>query len=169
MPHSVPHFVLHSVPPFVPHFLRHYLHHSDLDCVPHSLLDFVPHCGLDLVDLARSESLKVPGAQGIQQKEGIAINKAFTHLLTMLTHLCAKERADYRSQPIGWLKKDSLGGNAKAAMIANFSPGVHSQNETLKTLERVNLRFPTHKTHLCVLGPEPLLAIDGGKGTLGRS
>lgn len=79
--------------------------------------------------------MRVTRAEGLQLKEGTAINKALFHLQKILLNLSAEERPDYRGHDIGKLMKDSLGGTAKAAMIANLSPGVRSLDETHRTLE----------------------------------
>lgn len=105
---------------------------------------------LCLVDLAGSERAVATGATGDRLKEGANINKSLTTLGKVISALAdqasmpapaasapplvssspAKRKGSqplpfvpYRDSTLTWLLKDSLGGNAKLAVVATISPG----------------------------------------------
>ncbi|KAJ1561784.1 Kinesin-like protein kif15, partial [Nowakowskiella sp. JEL0078] len=94
---------------------------------------------LSLVDLAGSERQKSTSTTGDRLREGGHINKsllALSHCINALVDISnGKPRhVHYRDSRLTYLLKDSLGGNAKACMIATVSPSAASMGETMSTL-----------------------------------
>ncbi|GAB4815485.1 hypothetical protein N2152v2_002531 [Parachlorella kessleri] len=94
---------------------------------------------LHLVDLAGSERQKSSGAQGERLREASSINKSLStlgHVIASLVDLqSGKARhVPYRDSRLTFLLQDSLGGNAKACLIATISPATVNLAETLSTL-----------------------------------
>lgn len=94
---------------------------------------------LNLVDLAGSERQKDTHAEGMRLKEAGNINRSLSCLGQVITALVdvgnGKQRhVCYRDSKLTFLLRDSLGGNAKTAIIANVHPGPRCFGETLSTL-----------------------------------
>ena len=83
---------------------------------------------INLVDLAGSERAASTGATGDRLKEGAAINQSLSALGNVINALAEnsgkkkKKMVPYRNSVLTMLLKNSLGGNAKTAMIAAMSP-----------------------------------------------
>ena len=91
-----------------------------------------------LVDLAGSERVAVTGTDGARLQEAKAINKSLAALCDVVSALAANSRkkkafVPYRNSALTWLLKDSLGGNAHAAMLATVSPSDRHFEETVLT------------------------------------
>ncbi|KAM6169429.1 kinesin-like protein KIF15 [Rhynchocyon petersi] len=94
---------------------------------------------LNMVDLAGSERQKDTHAEGMRLKEAGNINRSLSCLGQVITALVdvgnGKQRhVCYRDSKLTFLLRDSLGGNAKTAIIANVHPGSRCFGETLSTL-----------------------------------
>lgn len=95
---------------------------------------------MNLVDLAGSERQKQTGAAGDRLKEAGNINKSLSQLGNVINILAevaqtGKHRhIPYRSSRLTFLLQESLGGNAKLAMICAISPASSCRTETLSTL-----------------------------------
>ncbi|XP_060240985.1 kinesin-like protein KIF15 isoform X1 [Meriones unguiculatus] len=94
---------------------------------------------LNLVDLAGSERQKDTHAEGMRLKEAGNINRSLSCLGQVIMALVdvgnGKQRhICYRDSKLTFLLRDSLGGNAKTAIIANVHPGSRCFGETLSTL-----------------------------------
>lgn len=94
---------------------------------------------LNLVDLAGSERQKDTHAEGMRLKEAGNINRSLSCLGQVITALVdvgnGKQRhVCYRDSKLTFLLRDSLGGNAKTAIVANVHPGPRCFGETLSTL-----------------------------------
>ncbi|XP_055985479.1 kinesin-like protein KIF15 [Sorex fumeus] len=94
---------------------------------------------LNLVDLAGSERQKDTHAEGMRLKEAGNINRSLSCLGQVITALVdvgnGKQRhVCYRDSKLTFLLRDSLGGNAKTAIVANVHPGSRCFGETLSTL-----------------------------------
>ncbi|KAM3136802.1 hypothetical protein pb186bvf_011061 [Paramecium bursaria] len=90
------------------------------------------------VDLAGSERLKESKSQGDMVKETGNINKSLFTLGKVIKSLSDKKNKlpyiPYRDSKLTMLLMDSLGGTAKALMIACVSPSAAYFDETLSTL-----------------------------------
>ncbi|CAK9189601.1 unnamed protein product [Sphagnum troendelagicum] len=95
---------------------------------------------MNLVDLAGSERQKRTGAAGERLKEAGNINKSLSQLGNVINILAeasqtGKQRhIPYRDSRLTFLLQESLGGNAKLAMICAISPASSCKSETLSTL-----------------------------------
>jgi kinesin family protein 15 len=95
---------------------------------------------MNLVDLAGSERQKRTGSAGERLKEAGNINKSLSQLGNVINILAevaqtGKQRhIPYRDSRLTFLLQESLGGNAKLAMICAISPASSCRNETLSTL-----------------------------------
>ncbi|KAM8758534.1 kinesin-like protein KIF15 isoform 2-T2 [Rhynchonycteris naso] len=94
---------------------------------------------LNLVDLAGSERQKDTHAEGMRLKEAGNINRSLSCLGQVISALVdvgsGKQRhVCYRDSKLTFLLRDSLGGNARTAIIANVHPGSRCFGETLSTL-----------------------------------
>ncbi|XP_043211524.1 uncharacterized protein LOC122375971 [Amphibalanus amphitrite] len=109
---------------------------------------------LHLVDLAGSERAGAgPGRPSrTRLTEGASINRSLVALGNVISALAEQGRSrqpgsqerrrrrraatfvSYRSSVLTWLLKDSLGGNAKTAMVATVSPASTCYSDTLSTL-----------------------------------
>ncbi|XP_004708599.1 kinesin-like protein KIF15 [Echinops telfairi] len=94
---------------------------------------------LNMVDLAGSERQKDTHTEGVRLKEAGNINRSLSCLGQVITALVdvghGKQRhVCYRDSKLTFLLRDSLGGNAKTAIIANVHPGARCFGETLSTL-----------------------------------
>ncbi|KAL6582126.1 TRAFAC class myosin-kinesin ATPase superfamily [Orobanche minor] len=95
---------------------------------------------INLVDLAGSERQKQTGAAGERLKEAGNINRSLSQLGNLINILAevsqtGKQRhIPYRDSKLTFLLQESLGGNAKLAMICAISPSLSCKSETLSTL-----------------------------------
>uniref|UniRef100_A0A7N0USB2 Kinesin-like protein n=1 Tax=Kalanchoe fedtschenkoi TaxID=63787 RepID=A0A7N0USB2_KALFE len=95
---------------------------------------------INLVDLAGSERQKLTGAAGERLKEAGNINRSLSQLGNLINILAevsqnGKQRhIPYRDSRLTFLLQDSLGGNAKLAMICAISPAQSCRSETFSTL-----------------------------------
>ncbi|XP_033643504.1 kinesin-like protein KIF14 [Asterias rubens] len=96
---------------------------------------------INLVDLAGSERCTSAQTTGDRLKEGANINRSLMTLGKVISQLAEKSVnrrkkffIPYRDSILTWLLKESLGGNAKTAMIATISPSSLHVEETLSTL-----------------------------------
>ncbi|KAI3683415.1 hypothetical protein L1987_83918 [Smallanthus sonchifolius] len=95
---------------------------------------------MNLVDLAGSERQKSTGAAGERLKEAGNINRSLSQLGNLINILAevsqtGKQRhIPYRDSKLTFLLQESLGGNAKLAMICAISPARSCKNETFSTL-----------------------------------
>ncbi|XP_016051572.1 PREDICTED: kinesin-like protein KIF15 isoform X2 [Miniopterus natalensis] len=94
---------------------------------------------LNLVDLAGSERQKDTHTEGLRLKEAGNINRSLSCLGQVITALVdvgnGKQRhVCYRDSKLTFLLRDSLGGNARTAIVANVHPGSRCFGETLSTL-----------------------------------
>ncbi|GER32660.1 phragmoplast-associated kinesin-related protein [Striga asiatica] len=95
---------------------------------------------INFVDLAGSERQKQTGAAGERLKEAGNINRSLSQLGNLINILAevsqtGKQRhIPYRDSKLTFLLQESLGGNAKLAMICAISPSQSCKSETLSTL-----------------------------------
>ncbi|XP_042395837.1 kinesin-like protein KIN-12B [Zingiber officinale] len=95
---------------------------------------------INLVDLAGSERQKQTGAAGDRLKEAGNINRSLSQLGNLINILAeisqsGKQRhIPYRDSKLTFLLQESLGGNAKLAMICAISPSQSCKSETFSTL-----------------------------------
>lgn len=95
---------------------------------------------INLVDLAGSERQKLTGAAGERLKEAGNINRSLSQLGNLIKILAevsqtGKQRhIPYRDSRLTFLLQESLGGNAKLAMVCAISPAASCRSETLSTL-----------------------------------
>ncbi|KAG1370058.1 kinesin-like protein KIN-12B [Cocos nucifera] len=95
---------------------------------------------INLVDLAGSERQKQTGAAGERLKEAGNINRSLSQLGNLINILAevsqsGKQRhIPYRDSRLTFLLQESLGGNAKLAILCAISPSQSCKNETLSTL-----------------------------------
>ncbi|KAJ0555289.1 putative plus-end-directed kinesin ATPase [Helianthus annuus] len=95
---------------------------------------------INLVDLAGSERQKLTGAAGERLKEAGNINRSLSQLGNLINILAevsqsGKQRhIPYRDSKLTFLLQESLGGNAKLAMVCAVSPAQSCKSETLSTL-----------------------------------
>uniref|UniRef100_K7E9D1 Centromere-associated protein E n=1 Tax=Ornithorhynchus anatinus TaxID=9258 RepID=K7E9D1_ORNAN len=91
---------------------------------------------LNLVDLAGSERASQTGAEGIRLKEGCNINRSLFILGQVIKKLSDGQAGgfiNYRDSKLTRILQNSLGGNAKTAIICTITP--MSFDETLSTLQ----------------------------------
>ncbi|XP_008809653.1 kinesin-like protein KIN-12B [Phoenix dactylifera] len=95
---------------------------------------------INLVDLAGSERQKQTGAAGERLKEAGNINRSLSQLGNLINILAevsqsGKQRhIPYRDSRLTFLLQESLGGNAKLAILCAISPSQSCKSETLSTL-----------------------------------
>lgn len=91
---------------------------------------------LCMVDLAGSERSSKSGASGERLKEAAKINLSLSALGNCISALVdgKSSHIPYRDSKLTKLLQDSLGGNAKTAMIATISPAGYNYDETVSTL-----------------------------------
>ncbi|MCL7024787.1 hypothetical protein MKW94_007813, partial [Papaver nudicaule] len=108
-----------------------------------SLSDCLSSCKtsrINLVDLAGSERQKLTGAAGERLKEAGNINRSLSQLGNLINILAdvsqtGKQRhIPYRDSRLTFLLQESLGGNARLAMICAISPVKSCKSETFSTL-----------------------------------
>lgn len=91
---------------------------------------------MNLVDLAGSENINKSGAQNQRAKEAGLINQSLLTLGRVINSLADKNpHIPFRESKLTRLLQDSLGGNAKTALIATISPAKINFEETSSTLE----------------------------------
>ena len=90
---------------------------------------------LHLVDLAGSERVSRSEAAGDRLKEAQHINKSLSALGDVVAALLEKRaHVPFRNSKLTRLLADSLGGDAKVALLAHLAPEPASQPETASTL-----------------------------------
>ncbi|KAE8701508.1 Kinesin-like protein KIN12B [Hibiscus syriacus] len=95
---------------------------------------------INFVDLAGSERQKLTGAAGERLKEAGNINRSLSQLGNLINILAevsqtGKQRhIPYRDSKLTFLLQESLGGNAKLAMVCAISPAQSCKGETFSTL-----------------------------------
>lgn len=90
---------------------------------------------INLVDLAGSERSKKTGVAGQTLTEASYINKSLTFLEQVVQALVkGAPHVPYRQSKLTAVLRDALGGNNKAAMVANVWPEGSHVEETLATL-----------------------------------
>ncbi|GBG31510.1 Kinesin-related protein 4 [Hondaea fermentalgiana] len=92
---------------------------------------------LNLVDLAGSERVSKTEATGARLKEGAAINKSLLVLGTVINKLADghKGHIPFRDSKLTRLLSNSLGGNAKTAVVCTLSPAERNYDESKSTLQ----------------------------------
>ncbi|XP_061429100.1 kinesin-like protein KIF15 [Lethenteron reissneri] len=95
---------------------------------------------LNLVDLAGSERQRDTQSDGMRLKEAGSINRSLSSLGNVINALAEMAHGKgrfvpYRDSKLTFLLRDSLGGNAKTAVIVNVHPGGRYFGETLSTLQ----------------------------------
>ncbi|OAF66667.1 KRP-85/95 subunit [Intoshia linei] len=95
---------------------------------------------LHLVDLAGSERQSKSGASGQRLKEATKINLSLSTLGNVISALVdgKSSHIPYRNSKLTRLLQDSLGGNSKTVMVANFGPADFNYDETISTLRYAN-------------------------------
>jgi len=91
---------------------------------------------LYLVDLAGSERIKKSKVSGERLEEAISINSSLTALGKCI-HALTDSKTSYvpfRDSKLTRILQDSLGGNAKTALIVNIGPSLKNIEETLSSL-----------------------------------
>lgn len=91
---------------------------------------------LYLVDLAGSEKVGKTGASGHTLDEAKGINKSLSTLGKVINSLTdgKTKHIPYRESKLTRILSESLGGNAKTALIITGSPSVYNDMETISTL-----------------------------------
>eukprot|EP00753_Platysulcus_tardus_P003938 PLAT12506.11.p1 GENE.PLAT12506.11~~PLAT12506.11.p1 ORF type:complete len:686 (-),score=285.26 PLAT12506.11:8-2065(-) len=91
---------------------------------------------LYLVDLAGSEKVSKTGAAGQTLAEAKTINKSLSTLGQVITALTSSRASHipYRDSKLTRVLQESLGGNARTALVLNCSPSSYNEMETLSTL-----------------------------------
>jgi len=90
---------------------------------------------LYLVDLAGSERVGKTGVIGQQLEEAKQINKSLLALGQVIWALAHKQKhVPYRDSKLTQLLRNSLGGNARTAILVAASPHVWNANESLSAL-----------------------------------
>ncbi|CAA7028019.1 unnamed protein product [Microthlaspi erraticum] len=95
---------------------------------------------INLVDLAGSERQKLTGAAGERLKEAGNINRSLSQLGNLINILAEISQTGkprhipYRDSRLTFLLQESLGGNAKLAMVCAISPSQSCKSETFSTL-----------------------------------
>ena len=106
------------------------IHQTNLD-------DQVSKTGiLYLVDLAGSEKVGKTGAKGQTLDEAKGINKSLSTLGKVINSLTdgKSKHVPYRESKLTRILSESLGGNARTALIITCSPSVYNDMETISTL-----------------------------------
>jgi len=102
-----------------------------------NMIDDVHHkfAQLFLVDLAGSERILKTGVVGQQLEEAKKINTSLLALGQVIEALSHKRKhVPYRDSKLTRLLQNSLGGNARTAIIISASPHAHNAAETLSAL-----------------------------------
>jgi kinesin family member 5 len=101
-------------------------------------VDFSSKTGkLYLVDLAGSEKISKTGAAGQTLEEAKTINKSLTTLGLVINNLTdgKSTHIPYRDSKLTRVLQESLGGNARTALIITCSPAKYNLDETVSTLK----------------------------------
>lgn len=87
--------------------------------------------------MAGSERIAKTGAQGTTLEEAKTINKSLTTLGLVINKLTDKKsgHVPYRDSKLTRVLQESLGGNARTALIINCSPAKDNIDETISTLD----------------------------------
>jgi kinesin family member 5 len=90
-----------------------------------------------LVDLAGSEKINKTGAAGQTLEEAKTINKSLTTLGMVINALTDGKatHVPYRDSKLTRILQESLGGNARTALIIACSPAKDNEEETTGTLK----------------------------------
>lgn len=91
---------------------------------------------LYLVDLAGSEKVGKTGASGQTLDEAKGINRSLSTLGKVINSLTdgKSKHIPYRESKLTRILSESLGGNARTALIITWSPSVYNDMETISTL-----------------------------------
>ncbi|MCO5612995.1 hypothetical protein L7F22_067268 [Adiantum nelumboides] len=94
---------------------------------------------LNLVDLAGSERASQTHSEGTRLKEGCHINRSLLTLTTIIRKLSGQGRAKtghlpYRDSKLTRILQNSLGGNARTAIICTMSPAQTHLEQSRNTL-----------------------------------
>ncbi|XP_020081522.1 kinesin-like protein KIN-12B, partial [Ananas comosus] len=95
---------------------------------------------INLVDLAGSERQKLTDAAGERLREAGNINRSLSQLGNLINILAEVSQSGkhrhipYRDSKLTFLLQESLGGNAKLAMICAISPSQSCKSESFSTL-----------------------------------
>jgi len=91
---------------------------------------------LNLVDLAGSEKAGQTGAKGAMLKEGCNINGSLMILGQVIQKLSSASPGfvNFRDSKLTRILQNSLGGNARTAIIATVTPAAMSVDQTISTL-----------------------------------
>lgn len=91
---------------------------------------------LYLVDLAGSEKVGKTGAKGQTLDEAKGINKSLSTLGKVINSLTdgKSKHVPYRESKLTRILSESLGGNARTALIITCSPSIYNDMETISTL-----------------------------------
>ena len=91
---------------------------------------------LNLVDLAGSEKAAQTGAGGIRLKEGCNINNSLMVLGQVIQKLSSGEKGhiNFRDSNLTRILQNSIGGNAKTAIVCTVTPAAMSEEQTISTL-----------------------------------
>ena len=90
---------------------------------------------LQLIDLAGSEMVKKTNVSGQQLEEAKTINKSLSALGLVINALTeGNVHVPYRDSKLTRILQDSLGGNAKTALIVAISPSSYNASESISTL-----------------------------------
>lgn len=91
---------------------------------------------LYLVDLAGSEKVGKTGAKGHTLDEAKGINKSLSTLGKVINSLTdgKSKHVPYRESKLTRILSESLGGNARTALIITCSPSVYNDMESISTL-----------------------------------
>lgn len=91
---------------------------------------------LNLVDLAGSERASQTNADGTRLKEGSHINRSLLTLTTVIRKLSTGRgsHVPYRDSKLTRILQNSLGGNARTAIICTMSPALSHVDQTKNTL-----------------------------------
>ena len=101
-------------------------------------VDFSSKTGkLYLVDLAGSEKIAKTGATGMTLEEAKTINKSLSTLGLVINNLTdgKSTHIPYRDSKLTRVLQESLGGNARTALIITCSPAKYNLDETVSTLK----------------------------------
>ncbi|TKR72141.1 hypothetical protein L596_019644 [Steinernema carpocapsae] len=96
---------------------------------------------INLVDLAGSERQEHTKTSGTRLKEAASINKSLLVLTRVIERLSANTvkmehaHVPYRDSKLTHLLSDSLGGNARTAVIVNVHPGLRFRTQSVATLQ----------------------------------
>ncbi|KAE8676118.1 hypothetical protein F3Y22_tig00111633pilonHSYRG00117 [Hibiscus syriacus] len=108
----------------------------------------------NLVDLAGSERVCQTNAYGVRLKEGSHINRSLLTLTTVIRKLTDGKRSDhipYRDSKLTRILQNSLGGNARTAIICTISPALNFSDKTVvkhlqKEVARLEAKLRTPKS-----------------------